>query len=66
MLTGNNRIIVCYDEMKEAVQYYLNNIVLRYPVVVTGITQEKTDQTFTIRVTEHPDKVNALNQTIIE
>jgi len=39
-MEGRNDFVLCQAEMNRAVEYYLNNVVMResYPVVVTGVT----------------------------
>ena len=51
-MKGKNQIIMCQAEMVRAVQYYLNEVQFKKPVLVAGITEDKSKRTFIVSIEE--------------
>lgn len=51
-MKGKNQIIMCQAEMIRAVQYYLNEVQFKEPVIVAGITEDKSKRTFIVSIEE--------------
>ncbi len=51
-LSGANRIIINIETMNQAIEYWLNNIVLNQSVTVTSVAERSNDNVFEIRFTE--------------
>ena len=51
-MKGNNRIIMCRAEMIRAVEYYLNEVQFKEPVLVAGVTEDKGDHVFIVSIEE--------------
>ena len=52
LLPGHNILRLNYSTMEQAVEYWLNNVVLRQPVTVVSVKERNTDNVFEVEVTE--------------
>lgn len=52
LLPGRNVLRLNHSTMEQAVEYWLNNVVLRQPVTVVSVKERNTDNVFEVEVTE--------------
>lgn len=52
LLPGNNVLRLNHSTMEQAVEYWLNNVVLRQPVTVVSVRDRSAENVFEVEVTE--------------
>lgn len=77
-MIGHNKLFINQVEMNAAIEYYLNNVVLKTPCTVTGVetTSRGSDNGFEIKLMPHKEpssfpndeelRIGLANGTILE
>lgn len=56
---NKREIRFCHDETRIAIEYYLNNVVFKKPVVVSKVSENKNANIFEVQIFDAENKENA-------